>query len=121
MFPHLGTRTHHAGAVNEFRLAWRLPTDQNTHVLSPGRICHENAFVSVVAALALALPAPSASAQSEKTGVDWLYVLDCGIGHATDQSRWSPGVNVGVPLDVIDNCYLIHHAHGYLLWDTGIP
>jgi N-acyl homoserine lactone hydrolase len=53
--------------------------------------------------------------------VDRLYVLDCGIGHAADQSRWSPGVNVGVPLDISDNCYLIHHAQGYLLWDTGIP
>jgi N-acyl homoserine lactone hydrolase len=27
---------------------------------------------------------------------------------------------VGVPLDVVDNCYLIHHVQGYLLWDTGI-
>jgi glyoxylase-like metal-dependent hydrolase (beta-lactamase superfamily II) len=53
--------------------------------------------------------------------VDRLYVIDCGWAHATDQSRWSPGVNVGVPIDVSDNCYLIHHrSEGYLLWDTGI-
>jgi glyoxylase-like metal-dependent hydrolase (beta-lactamase superfamily II) len=53
--------------------------------------------------------------------VDRLYVLDCGWAHAVDQSRWSPGVNVGVPIDLSDNCYLIHHdAEGYLLWDTGI-
>jgi glyoxylase-like metal-dependent hydrolase (beta-lactamase superfamily II) len=54
-------------------------------------------------------------------GVDRLYVIDCGSAHAEDQSLWSPGVNVGVPIDFSDNCYLIHHAsEGYLLWDTGI-
>jgi N-acyl homoserine lactone hydrolase len=50
-----------------------------------------------------------------------LYVLDCGEGHAADQARWSPGVNVGKPLDISDNCYLIHHPRGWFLWDTGIP
>jgi N-acyl homoserine lactone hydrolase len=54
-------------------------------------------------------------------GVDKLYILDCGEGHAADQSRWSPGVNVGVPMDISDNCYLIHHTQGgWFLWDTGI-
>jgi N-acyl homoserine lactone hydrolase len=53
--------------------------------------------------------------------VDRLYVIDCGSAHAEDQSLWSPGVNVGVPIDYSDNCYLIHHtSEGYLLWDTGI-
>jgi N-acyl homoserine lactone hydrolase len=53
--------------------------------------------------------------------VDRLYVIDCGWAHASDQSRWSPGVNAGVPIDFADNCYLIHHSsEGYLLWDTGI-
>jgi N-acyl homoserine lactone hydrolase len=52
--------------------------------------------------------------------VDRLYVIDCGSAHAEDQSLWSPGVNVGVPIDSADNCYLIHHTtEGYLLWDTG--
>ena len=53
-------------------------------------------------------------------GVDKLYILDCGDGHAPDQSRWSPGVDVGVAMDISDNCYLIHHAQGWFLWDTGI-
>jgi N-acyl homoserine lactone hydrolase len=53
--------------------------------------------------------------------VDRLYVIDCGWAHAVDQSLWSPGVNVGVPIDLSDNCYLVHHtSEGYLLWDTGI-
>ena len=53
--------------------------------------------------------------------VERLYVIDCGFAHAEDQSLWSPGVNVGVPIDFSDNCYLIRHSsEGYLLWDTGI-
>ena len=60
-------------------------------------------------------------AQAQAGQVDRLYVIDCGQGHAGDQSRWSPGVNVGVPVDFADNCYLIHHStEGYLLWDTGV-
>lgn len=66
------------------------------------------------------LSAGSCQAQAGGQGVDRLYVLDCGNAHAADQSRWSPGVNVGKPLDVSDNCYLIHNAQGYLMWDTGI-
>ena len=29
-------------------------------------------------------------------------------------------MNVGKPLPVSDNCYLIHHAQGWFLWDTGV-
>ena len=42
-------------------------------------------------------------------GVERLYILTAGT-HAADQSRWSPGVNVGVPIELSDNCYLIRHA-----------
>lgn len=52
---------------------------------------------------------------------DKMYVFDCGWAHAADKSRWSPGIDVGVPVDVADNCYLIHHPQGgYILWDTGV-
>ncbi len=60
-------------------------------------------------------------ARADPSGVDRLYVFDCGAAHAPDQSRWSPGVNVGQPIDIVDNCYLIHHKQGYMLWDTGVP
>jgi N-acyl homoserine lactone hydrolase len=74
----------------------------------------------VVAAAALLLVTAPGFAQSA-TGIDRLYVLDCGWAHAADRSRWSPGVDVGKPIDLSDNCYLIHHTReGYLLWDTGI-
>src|SRR5215469_17165150 len=53
--------------------------------------------------------------------INRLYVIDCGWAHAADQSLWSPGVNASVPIDLSNNCYLIHHSsEGYLLWDTGI-
>src|SRR5271156_3095877 len=70
----------------------------------------------VVAVLAAALGSRAASA----AGADKLYVLDCGHISAPDQSRWSPGVNVGVPIELSDNCYLVHHAQGWFLWDTGL-
>jgi N-acyl homoserine lactone hydrolase len=62
----------------------------------------------------------TAAAQT-RGGADKLYILNCGEGVAGDISRWSPGVNVGKSMDFSDNCYLIHHAQGWLLWDTGIP
>jgi len=63
----------------------------------------------------------TSAALAQPTGVDRLYVFDCGDARAPDQARWSPGLNVGKPIDISDNCYLIHHAQGYLMWDTGIP
>lgn len=70
-------------------------------------------------AAAAMLTAFAAGAQAGT--VDRLYVIDCGHAHAADQSLWSPGVNVGVPIDFADNCYLIHHSSaGYVLWDTGL-
>ncbi len=74
----------------------------------------------IVAAAATFLISTNLGWAQGSSGVDRLYILDCGQGHAPDQSRWSPGVNVGVPIDVVDNCYLIHHLQGYFLWDTGI-
>jgi glyoxylase-like metal-dependent hydrolase (beta-lactamase superfamily II) len=75
----------------------------------------------LVAALLSAIVAGSPGhAQSGKTGVEKLYVLNCGEGVAGDISRWSPGVNEGKPMDFVDTCYLIKHAQGWFLWDTGI-
>src|SRR6201988_928799 len=60
-------------------------------------------------------------AQTGQPGVEKLYILNCGEGVAGDISRWSPGVNEGQSMDFVDNCYLIKHAQGWFLWDTGIP
>ena len=55
-----------------------------------------------------------------KPEIERLYILNCGEGVAGDISRWSPGVNVGKSMDFVDSCYLIKHAQGWLLWDTGV-
>jgi glyoxylase-like metal-dependent hydrolase (beta-lactamase superfamily II) len=60
------------------------------------------------------------SAVTAEGGVEKLYILNCGEGVAGDISRWSPGVNVGKSMDFVDNCYLIRHSQGWLLWDTGV-
>src|ERR1700722_141507 len=77
------------------------------------------AYLVTAASVAVMLSAQPGLAQT-KSGVDKLYILDCGQGVGPDQSRWSPGVNVGKPLAVSDNCYLIHHTQGWFLWDTGV-
>ena len=77
-------------------------------------------FCRGIAALsALLILASPASAQT-KSGVDKVYILNCGDGVAGDISRWSPGVDVGKSMEMSENCYLIHHTQGWLLWDTGI-
>jgi glyoxylase-like metal-dependent hydrolase (beta-lactamase superfamily II) len=74
----------------------------------------------VVVLLSVLLPAGICQAQSGKAGVEKLYILNCGEGVAGDISRWSPGVNEGKSMDFVDNCYLIKHAQGWFLWDTGV-
>ena len=71
------------------------------------------AALAVVSAIALAAPA-SAQGTAER-----LYVMECGQGAVPDLSRWSPGVNVGVKTEYVTNCYLVKHAKGWLLWETG--
>jgi glyoxylase-like metal-dependent hydrolase (beta-lactamase superfamily II) len=69
----------------------------------------------VVGALALAACATT----GEQTGVERMYVINCGENHVKDVSRWTPGVNVGKPHVFSNYCYLIKHAQGWMLWDTG--
>ncbi len=69
-------------------------------------------LLSTVLLLILAAPAAAQTA-------DRLYVMDCGHNSAKDQSRWSPGVNVGKPMEQSDTCALIKHGDQWLLWDTG--
>src|SRR5712692_701748 len=77
-----------------------------------------NGILSFLAAATLSLWLVPAFAQGK--GVERLYILNCGEGVAGDISRWSPGVNVGKSMDFVDNCYLIKHAQGWFLWDTGV-
>src|SRR5260221_13511576 len=66
-----------------------------------------------------ALAAACTTAEVTPGAVQRLYVFDVGECHTTDLSRWSPGVNVGRPWVFSDHCYLIVHARGLFLWDSG--
>ncbi|MCK9689440.1 N-acyl homoserine lactonase family protein [Scleromatobacter humisilvae] len=74
-------------------------------------------FAVFLAGVVVACAAPT----SRSTAADRLYVMDCGHNAALDESRWTPGINVGKPIDLSDNCYLIRHDGQWLLWDTGYP
>ena len=54
------------------------------------------------------------------TAVQRLYVFNCGESTVQDVSRWTPGVNIGKPGAFSANCYLIQHANGTMVWDSGI-
>jgi N-acyl homoserine lactone hydrolase len=71
--------------------------------------------LTAIGALASCADAPIQRA----AGVERLYVLFCGEGTAADRSRWSPGVDVGKPITLANSCYLIKHAKGWMLWETG--
>ena len=79
-----------------------------------------NRTIGLVALVSVALAIDFSHAQTGTPGVEKLYILNCGEGVAGDISRWSPGVNEGKTMDFVDSCYLIKHAQGWLLWDTGI-
>src|SRR5262245_59760026 len=75
--------------------------------------------IIALAALVGVLTTPAAG-QNAPAGAERLYVIECGQGQVPDLSRWSPGVNVGTKTEYVSNCYLIKHARGYLLWETGV-
>jgi glyoxylase-like metal-dependent hydrolase (beta-lactamase superfamily II) len=55
------------------------------------------------------------------SGVERMYVLYCGEGDAPDTARWTPGVaaNANKPITLSNSCYLIKHAKGWMIWETG--
>src|SRR4030095_11880059 len=76
---------------------------------------------SLLSAVILAVLGALVPVAAQAAGLERLYILNCGEGVAGDISRWSPGVNVGQSMPFVDNCYLLKHAQGWLLWDTGVP
>ena len=74
----------------------------------------------LLSALIIAALGALATGSAQAAGLERLYILNCGEGMAGDISRWSPGVNVGQSMPFVDNCYLLKHAQGWMLWDTGV-
>ena len=82
--------------------------------------CRVSARLGMTLVAALALLTGCAPIGGGKPGVERMYVFDCGVNRTTDLSRWSPGANLGRAWEFSDNCYLIKHANGLMLWDSGI-
>jgi len=72
-----------------------------------------------LAAAALLVAACAHQDAAQKATAQRMYVLNCGESVTPDISRWSPGVNVGERGEFGNNCYLIRHAKGWMLWDSG--
>lgn len=74
--------------------------------------------LSILAALlTLSLLTQPAAAQAT---IERLYVIECGERTAPDVAPWTPGVNVGKPVDFVDTCYVIKHRQDWMVWDTGL-
>lgn len=54
------------------------------------------------------------------SGVERMYVFDCGENQANDVSPWLPGVAAGTAGEFSIHCYLIRHSAGLMLWDAGL-
>jgi N-acyl homoserine lactone hydrolase len=75
---------------------------------------------AIATALTMAGILLGAPVLAQGNGLERLYVVDCGHSIGPDKSRWTPGVDVGKPLEMVGNCYLIKHAQGWMVWDTGV-
>ena len=75
-------------------------------------------FCAALLAIVSMCTAPARA--QEGTGVQRLYLLNCGVSETKDLSAWSPGFNEGKAFEFSDSCYLIRHAKGWLLWESGV-
>jgi N-acyl homoserine lactone hydrolase len=73
------------------------------------------AFALTFALVSLASPV---RAQQAKPGIERMYVLYCGDIALNDAASFTPGASGPGALSV--TCYLIKHARGWVLYDTGL-
>jgi glyoxylase-like metal-dependent hydrolase (beta-lactamase superfamily II) len=90
------------------------------------RVCASFSAIMLAAWIGLALASPAKAAtplpDPARAGfADRLYRLDCGRSLANDESVWTPGENVGKPVEFSSTCWLIKHGGRWLIWDTGVP
>jgi N-acyl homoserine lactone hydrolase len=78
---------------------------------------------TIVAAFALAVAGCANQALLRGVpAVERLYAIECGESHARDLSIWTGlPADSGKPYVFSNNCYLIKHAKGWMLWDSGNP
>lgn len=60
------------------------------------------------------------SRPQRRATIDRMYVIDCGQSHAKDLSLWTTtAADKGKAYVFSNNCYLIRHRAGWMLWDSG--
>jgi N-acyl homoserine lactone hydrolase len=72
-------------------------------------------------ACALALAACAPVSRVHAPAVERLYAIDCGENRTADLSPWTTPADKSKPYVFANNCYLIKHAKGWMLWDSGHP
>jgi N-acyl homoserine lactone hydrolase len=80
------------------------------------------AFVFAAAMLTLVSACTTApvTSRNEVAAVQRIYVIECGENHAKDVLSWTTAPeDKGKPYVFSNNCYLIQHRNGWMLWDSG--
>jgi N-acyl homoserine lactone hydrolase len=76
----------------------------------------------LAAALSACTTSPVSGPGAERAAsVERMYVINCGENHAKSLGRWTTAADNDKPFVFSNNCYLIKHAKGWMLWDTGNP
>lgn len=76
-------------------------------------------FALVLSACAAWAPDDTRMRAHSSSTVDRMYVINCGENHAKDLSPWTTPADLGKPYVFSNNCYLIKHPTGWMLWDSG--
>ena len=77
-------------------------------------------FVAATLTLVSACTTAPGNSRNELAAVQRLYVIECGENHAKDVSSWTTAPeDKGKPYVFSNNCYLIQHRNGWMLWDSG--
>src|SRR6266436_8632939 len=89
-------------SVSALRLTNRLATRAPRAGLSRALAIEGAMGRLILTAILLAIVTPAAAQTADR-----LYLMDCGHNSAKDQARWSPGVNVGKPIELSDTCNFV--------------
>jgi glyoxylase-like metal-dependent hydrolase (beta-lactamase superfamily II) len=76
---------------------------------------------NVIGVLAASMLAGCAGGGSGPASVERMYVINCGENHVKDLARFTTPADAGKAVVFSNHCYLIQHAKGWMLWDTGNP
>jgi glyoxylase-like metal-dependent hydrolase (beta-lactamase superfamily II) len=74
-----------------------------------------------VAVLVLAASGCTSPGVVQERFVERMYVINCGVTHAKDVSPWTTPADSAKPYVFSNHCYLVRHAKGLMLWDSGFP